>query len=89
MLTWISEVLQRRMKLDEIQKIFGDQDFNKDIKSILILAKRTIYKSRLRGSIPNVTLRSYLSTLRYTSIIGNGGNSNDFQNKWSRILEFI
>ena len=40
---WISEVLQRRIKLDEIKKIFGDQDFNKDINLILILAKRTIY----------------------------------------------
>ena len=62
-------MLQRRIKLYKIQKIFGDQDFNKDINLISILAKRTIYKSRLRGSIlkakyTKVTLRSYLSTLR-------------------------
>ena len=91
---WISEVLKRRIKLDKIQKIFGDQDFNKDINSILILAKRTIYKLRLRDSLPKAeytkaTLRSYLSTLRYTLIIGIGGNAQDLQNKWSRISEYI
>ena len=81
---WISEMLQRRIKLDRIQKIFGDQDFNRDINLILILAKRTIYKLRLRGSEPKAeytkaTLRTYLSTLRYTSIIGIGRNSHNFQ----------
>ena len=89
---WISEMLQRRIKLDKI-KTSLEVKITTDIDLIFILAKGTIYKSRLRGSIPKAkytkaTLRSYLSTLRYTSIINNGGNSQEFKNKWSRILEY-
>ena len=40
-------------KLDNIHKKFGDQYSNQDINLIVIMAKRTIYKSRLhvRGSL--------------------------------------
>ena len=33
--------------------------------------------------------RSYLSTLRYNSVVDKRESSQDFQNKWSKILENI
>ena len=77
--------MQRKIKSDKIRIFFGDQDFNQNIKLIVILARWTIYNSRLRGSTPKAeyttaTVRSYLSTLRYTSILGNGENGDFYVN---------
>ena len=60
------------------------------INIIVIMAKRTNYKLA-QVEYTEAAVRSYLhvSTLIYTSIVDNGENAHDYQNKWSRISENI
>ena len=51
------------MKLDNIQKIFGDQDFNQDINSIVIMTKMFYAEAKYRKA----AIRLYVSTLRHFS----------------------
>ena len=67
---WMSNIRNCRIRLDQIQKIFGDRDLNFEVNLIILAAKKTIYKCRLKGKIPccNMTksdVKQYLNCLRY------------------------
>ena len=49
---WMSIIRNCRIRLDQIQKIFGDRDLNFEVNLIILVAKKTIYKCRLKGKIP-------------------------------------
>ena len=52
---WMSNIRNFRIRLDQIQEIFGNRDLNFEVNFIILAAKKTIYKCRLKGKFHAVT----------------------------------
>ena len=84
-----------RIRLDQIQKISGHRDLNFEVNHIILAAKKTIYKCRLKGNIPccNMSKREvkqFLNCFRYNlKTLQNREKLSEFDNRWDNTWKSI